>query len=91
MRQKDIDVALICESLSKHQIASLPHVPVILDGYDTYENNVGRGVTIISKESLDLTILDKFNDIYSPAIFVKVANTSSLLHLAIVYKKKTRN
>ena len=86
MRQKDIDVALICESLSKHQIASLPHVPVVLDGYDTYENNVGRGVTIICKESLDLTFLNKYNDIYSPAIFAKVANSSSLLHLAIIYR-----
>ena len=86
MKLKDIDVALICETLSKTQLASLPPVPFIFEGYDTYVDNTGRGVIIIFKESLELTLLQKFNDLYSPAIFVKVANSSHLLHLAIVYR-----
>ena len=86
IKQKDVDIILICETLSKKQSASLPPVPVIYQGYDTLEDNTGRGVTIIYKDFLELSIIKSITDIYSPAIFVKVTNSSNLLHLGIVYR-----
>ena len=86
MKQKDIDVVLICETLPKQQLASLPSVPVIIKGYDTYEDNVGRGVNILFKENLQLSVISNISDLYSPALFVKVTNSSKPLHLGIVYR-----
>ena len=86
MKQKDIDVVLICETLPKVQLASLPSVPVIIKGYDTYEDNTGRGVIILFKENLELQVINNITDLYSPALYVKVLNSSKPLHLAIVYR-----
>ena len=44
LKNKDIDIALICETESK--VSNLPSVPVIIEGYDTAEDKSGRGVII---------------------------------------------
>ena len=53
MKQKDIDVVLICETLPKQQLASLPSVPVIIKGYDTYEDNLVEESLSYSKKNLN--------------------------------------
>ena len=84
LKNKDIDIALICETESK--TSNLPSVPVIIDGYDTAEDKSGRGVLIIYKEYLDVSLLDNINKIFSPALFVKVSNSKSFIHLGIIYR-----
>ena len=86
IRQKDIDVALICESLPKKQLASLPSVPVIMEGYDSLEDSTGRGILILYKEHLELSVIRAITDVYSPALYLKVTNSSTILHLGIVYR-----
>ena len=86
--QQDIDIALICESLPKNLNSSLQHVPLnlIIEGYDSLEDNTGRGVIMIYKDHLELQTLTEVNNLYSPAIYAKIANSQNQIHLAVVYR-----
>ena len=84
INQKNIDVALICETEPKN--SSLPAVPLIIEGYDVIENKDGRGVMIIYREHIDVTPLKDINKIFSPAIFIKISNPHSFINLGISYR-----
>ena len=79
-------IALICETLPKNPDPDKPYTPFILKGYDTLENQKGRGVIIIYKESLDVNILTDISDLYSPAIFIKVSSSIQTMNLGIIYR-----
>ena len=57
-----------------------------MEGYDIFENNTGRGIMIIYKENLEVTALDNINCIYSPALFVKISNSKTFLHIGLIYR-----
>ena len=84
IKQNDIDVALICETEPK--ITSIPTVPIIFEGYDAIINKSGRGVMIIFKEYLEITSLDNINDLFSPALFIKISSSKSFVNLGLCYR-----
>ena len=86
IKQQDIDIALVCETEPKNKASYLPSTPVIIDGYDSIENTNGRGVSVIYKENLEITQIEKFNNMYSTAVFIKLSNSNNVLHLAIIYR-----
>ena len=57
-----------------------------MEGYDSLEDNTGRGILILYKEHLELSVIRTITDVYSPALYLKVTKSSTLLHLGIVYR-----
>ena len=86
IKQHNIDIALICETEPKNQTSYLPYTPFFLEGYDSVENKDGRGVSIFYKDDLEVTPLESYNQLFSPAIFLKITSSNNLLHLAVVYR-----
>ena len=86
IKQRNVDIALICETESKNQASYLPSTPPIIEGYYVINNKEGRWVSIIYKDSLEITVLDDINKLYAPAIFVKVSSLNNSVHLAVVYR-----
>ena len=86
MNQKDIDIAFISETEPKNFNPSLPPVSYIFNGYDTIHNKDGRGVIIVHKEHLDVTLIENINKLYSPSLFIKVNNAKTFLHLGVIYR-----
>ena len=67
INQKDIDIAFICETEPKNFNPSLPPVSYIFNSYETIHNKDGRGVMIIHKEHLEVSLIDDINKIFSPS------------------------
>ena len=84
IKQNDIDVALVCETEPK--VTSIPTVPIIIEGYDAIVNKTGRGVMIIFKEYLDITLLDNIIDLFSPSLFIKISSSKSFVNLGLCYR-----
>ena len=51
--EKDIDIALITESLPKYKSSDLFEPLFNIEGYDSIENKSGRGVIIYFKSTLE--------------------------------------
>ena len=64
--EKDIDIALVSESLTKHQSPDLNEALFNIEGYDSIEDKSGRGVVIYFKSTLEIKLHDNLNCIYSP-------------------------
>ena len=84
IKHKNIDIALICETEPK--FSSLPTTPIIIEGYDSVTNKDGRGVMIIYKEHLNVTLLSHINNLFSPSLFIKVSNSKSFINIGITYR-----
>ena len=84
--EKDIDIALITESLPKYQSSDLIEPLFNIEGYDSIENKSGRGVIIYFKSTLEIKLHEDINSIYSPSIFFKVSNTNEQINLAVIYR-----
>ena len=87
LHKDDIDVALICETLPKNPTSAYnKENNFIFEGFETIENNAGRGVCIIYKESLVAKELSFITNIYSPSIFMSFQTKDKELNLGIIYR-----
>ena len=84
--EKDIDIALVTESLPKFQSPDLNEPLFNIEGYDSIENKSGRGVVIYYKSTLEIKLHEDINCLYSPSLFFKVSNTKNQVNLAVIYR-----
>ena len=84
--QKDIDIALICESMPKHHTTLAEETLFNIVGYDSIEDKTGRGVAVYFKSTLEIKLLENINCIYSPSLFFRVSNAKDQTNLAIIYR-----
>ena len=84
--EKDIDIALISESLTKQKSPDINEPLFNIEGYDSIEDKSGRGVVIYFKSSLEIKLHDDLNGIYSPSLFFKISNAKGQVNLAVIYR-----
>ena len=86
LNQHNIDIALICETQPKNSANNHEPNSYIIQGYDSIEDQTGRGVMIVYKDSLEVKLHTEINKIYSPALFINVSNLKINLNLAVMYR-----
>jgi len=78
---------MICETLPKNPRTHYKEGGnFVFEGYNTIENNNGRGVCIIHKEEFEISEINDINKLYSPSLFINVKTKISCLNLGIVYR-----
>ena len=78
---------MICETLPKNPRTHYKEGGnFIFEGFNTIENNNGRGVCIIHKEEFEISEINDINKLYSPSLFINVKTKISCLNLGIVYR-----
>ena len=86
LKKDMIDIALICETIPKNPSASGLQNNFNFDGYETIENQSGRGVCIIHRESLQIQEKNETSKIFSPSLFIEVKTKEKVLNFGIIYR-----
>ena len=85
--KEDIDVAMICETIPKNpKFYYKEGSNFFINGYNTIEDNSGRGVCILHKENIETCEIPEINKIYSPSLFLNVKTNNSNVNLGIIYR-----
>ena len=79
------DIILLTETLPKNPSNQYENV-FNIDGFSCCEDMTGRGVCIFYKEHLDVTILNKINDMYHPSIFMTIKYVNKSFNIGLVYR-----
>ena len=79
------DIILLTETLPKNPSNQYENV-FNIDGFSCCEDMTGRGVCIFYKEHLDVTILNKINDMYHPSIFMTIKSVNKSFNIGLVYR-----
>ena len=64
LNQHNIDIALICETQPKNSANNHEPNSYIIQGYDSIEDQTGRGVMIVYKDSLEVKLHTEINKIF---------------------------
>merc|ERR1712098_809183 len=79
--------------ITSHKNETLPKNPsnqyenvFNIEGFSSFEDITGRGVCIFYKEHLNVTILNKINDMYHPSIFMNIKYVNKSFNIGLVYR-----
>ena len=79
------DIILLTETLPKNPSNQYENV-FNIEGFSSFEDITGRGVCIFYKEHLNVTILNKINDMYHPSIFMNIKYVNKSFNIGLVYR-----
>ena len=91
------DLILITESLAKHSASDVNDVNNVnninsinnvynIDNFNCLECNVGRGVCLFYRNTLNVKTHDNINKMYKPSLFINVKTQNKPLNVGLVYR-----
>ena len=91
------DLILITESLAKHSASDVNDVNNVnninsinnvynIDNFNCIECNIGRGVCLFYRNTLNVNTHDNINKMYKPSIFISIKTQHKPINLGLVYR-----